>query len=299
MDVNELNLKQTKRQLRKYRILQSLGIISLAICVGCLTASLLIKTQAYEQAVSIAPATDTATKQMVFTDAVSLYPSKPEAYIKLLEMFNEDGMFEKQESEAFLSCYNSNHTKLHSYAERYSELHYYAGLMYVNGFEADASTKLRMALPFFEEAEMNMKESDPMWATVSCYSKIGAFYRDYIWNTSASVREVDSEQMQKLVAEIRSTLALLEKQESPDAVYNRLGFCNCVCNLLYGQRDTLAATVPKDDVMALLAQIYGNLPESGSLQKEQTKASLQTLIDNEEFYMDTVSRAYGRMEGTT
>lgn len=298
MDIQQLSLPQARKKLQNYRILWGLDIFFLLLCVGCLTASLLVRNHAYSEALKISPATDVAVRQTTYAQAIDLCPNRPDAYLCLLDTYNEDGSFTKAESEAFLSIYNSNHTKLQTSDSAYSKLHYTAGLMYVNGYETDTASRLRMALPFLEEAKSYMNENDPEWLTTSCYCMIGAFYKDYIWNTSASVREVDPIHMQELVDDICSTLTALEKQTGAEAIYNRLGFCSCVCNLFYGQRDLLAATVPKEQVMQVMENIYSTLPEEASLQKMQTKALLQSLLENRVFYIDTLERAYVRTEGS-
>ena len=299
MDIEQLDLDESNRQLRNYRILWILDALLLILCACCLSASLLLKTGTYNRAISLSPATETSIRQAAYLEAISLYPQRPDAYLCLLDSFGDDGVFSKEESEAFLGCYNSNHNKLSAKYPGYAQIHGNAGLMYVNAYPADPATRLRMALPFLEKARNSMNQEDPTFLTVKCYCNIGSFYKDYIWNTTASVREVSKEQMEQLVDEIGVTLTALGRETAPDAVYNWLGFSTSVCNLFYDQRDILAATVAEQTVSQVLDQIYEALPEEGSLQREQTRSLRQILAENESFYRDALQRAYGRTEAVT
>lgn len=289
-----MKLTTAKRKLREFHLSLGVGIVFLMICVGAMAASNLLRTNAYNSFISISPSTQMQTKRNTYLRAIRLSPEKPDAYLLLLDAYNEDGAFSKEESEEFLSIYNSNHSSLNPRAEEYEELHYKAGFLYINGYDGSTPTRLRMALPFLEEAREGGGENGPHALAVQCYCRIGAYYRDYIWDASSSVREVSPTEMTALMEDIQQTLAAFETDTSAEAVFNRLGFCEAVCNLLYDQRDILAATVPRETVEAVLNQVYAELPEMQLLQKEQTKTLLQSLLDNEDTYRSMVERAYER-----
>lgn len=296
MDITQLNLEQAEKKLRKYRVLWVLNVLLLLICIGCLTAGTVIKVTAYQKAVNISPATAREERIAAYLKAIPLYPQKADAYLRLLDTIEEDGIFEKTESDMFLSCYNANHIKLSKRQELYAKLHYGIALMYVNAYPADTTTRLRLALPFFEEAKMYISETDPMVFTVTCYCDIGSYYKNFIWSTTASMKEVNKEQMETLISNIEETLLQMESDTAADAIYNRLGFCASVGNLFYDQRDILAATIAEEKVNEIIDRMYGNLPSLESIQREQTKQMLQELLDNQSFYKDALSRAYERTE---
>lgn len=137
-----------------------------------------------------------------------------------------------------------------------------------------------------------ISKSDPNYRTVECYSKIGSYYETFIWDASASIREVPPQQMQELLSEIKDTLTYLDGES--ENIYVQLGFDEAVCNLLCDQRDILAVTIPKEDVIDLLDLIYSSFPEEATIQREQTKTILQKLKSNEENYRELISRAFER-----
>ena len=190
MDLTQLTHEQAKKRLRTFWIVTVAAVICFAISVTCMVSGNILLDQAYQSFIGISPATDNATRSASFQRAIRLAPERAEAYLKLLEMYGEDGIFRKEESEEFLGIYNANHMKINRNDPLYTQIHYTAGYLYMSGYEAATTINLRMALPFFETAASAIQADDPNALTVDCYCQIGAFYRDYIWDASAAYREV-------------------------------------------------------------------------------------------------------------
>lgn len=286
--------KARKRIPRRITILYSSFIVSLVLCVGCMLAAHIIRDEAYRDLIQISSATNLQTRTDTYQRAIKLCPSRADAYLLLLEAYGEDGVFSKAESEAFLAIYNSNHSQLPN-NDASAQVYAQAGLLYVNGYEENATISLRMALPFFEAALPLMQEDNPDYLTTSCYANIGRYYRDYIW--TASTKEVTKDEMDKLLSEIADTLNGLSSSTGADRIYNYLGFSTAVCNLLYDQRNIMAATVEKAQVLAILDLVYEDLPDISMIQSDKTKEMAQTLTDNQQLYYDMITRAFERNGG--
>lgn len=282
------------KDLSRFRAAVILAVAFAVLSVGCRIGSNYLIENTYRTYVGISASTAGPERIATYTHAIELAPGKPEAYRLLLDTYGEDGTFGKQESEQFLAVYNANHTRLTESSQEYAQLQSMIGLLYINGYEDTSSvTRLRMALPFLRAANGILPAEDPQKETIDCYCQIGTFYEDYIWNAS-SVKEITAPVMDSLISEIEATLAAFQEGTGSSAIFNVLGFDVAVCDLLNDQRDILAVTVPQERVAAVLDQIYGNLPDPDSLQKEQTKQLLQILKDNRETYYEMVDRAYSR-----
>ena len=289
-----MELKKARRILFWFRVTLTLSIIFAIIMAGTYIAGSLLKNSTYRQFTTISAATEIQQRKEVYKRAIRLDPANPEAYILLIDAYNEDGTFTRSESEEFLGLYNGNHQKLRMKDPGYPELHYRLGFLYLNGLEEGFTTRLRMALPFLETANQTIKPDDPYHFAVGCYYRIGIYYRDYIWDAAAANREITQAKMETLTEDVQATLSQLQNNDEPDAVYNYLGFCCSVCNLLYDQRDVLAVTVPQEKVHTILDLIYSSLPQSSQLQKEQTLILLEKLRSNEGTYRSMIARAYER-----
>lgn len=287
--------KKAKMKLILFRWMSVLGFLCAFLCVGSLLFSSYLTKEAYKSFVSISPASEEELRSSTYLRAIRLQPNELTAYIKLLSLYNEDGIFSKKESESFLAMYNNHHTAFDESEGDYATLHSMAGLLYINGYENDSSTiRLRMALPFMEEAMNYMNENDSSYFAISSYCRIGQYYRDYIWDASATIREVSPALMEALTTDIQKTLEQFQKNDSPDALFNRLGYSVAVCNLIYDQRDTLAATVPLSKMTGILDLIYSDLPSPDTLQKEQTQILVKNLQSGESHYREMLERAYQR-----
>lgn len=280
-----MTLKKAKLLLLLTRALICSSVICLVLSLSAGIAGALLQKNLYSSLLSLSPATDTNQRCSSYLRAIRLCPERPEGYIALLELYAQDGSFSKEESDLFLSLYNANHRRFSS-ADK-GAVAQKAGLLYMNGFEAQTTTRLRMALPFLQEAEKAGNLNNP--ESVRCYCKIGEYYQDYIWDVT-SVREITPEQMNTLVEQMSQTIAGFK---AADAVaFDRLGFSLAVCDFLYEQRNLLAITVDREKVTALLDAIYSELPET--VHQTQTKALLEQLTATEESYRASISRAYER-----
>ena len=89
--------------------------------------------------------------------AVEIYPGRTDAYVKMIEAYQDEGTFSKQENDDFLAVYNANKDQLDATSSDVSELNYIIGMLYFNYYtdnnEGDYSfsTRVQKAYPFFNE----------------------------------------------------------------------------------------------------------------------------------------------------
>lgn len=291
-----MDISLAKKILRRIYTLLIAGGLFLFAAIACFIASVNLTNEQYARYTGIAAATDKEERLAAYQKAIRLCPDRADGYCLLLDIYAEDGIFEKTESQQFLSVYNAHQTALREDRTSFARVCSRAGFLYMNSYADDTTQRLRMAYPFFRDAEANMMRLNSDYGAVKCYSAIGSFYVDYIWDASA-VREVSQETILALMKNIRDVLDSFQKDLSPDATYNRLGFALAVCNLLTDQRDLISAMVPQEEVFGILDLIYSSLPNIEQLQKQQTKLLLNALLENETMYRDLIQRAYKRGAG--
>ncbi len=267
------------------------AILCLLVSLGAAAAGFVLRDKAYQDLLSISQATDIGQRRSTYLRAIRLYPDRPDGYLALLNAYGEDGSYTKAESDEFLTLYNANHLAI--LEEGKYQIDRQTGLLYMNGYEGTTTARLRMALPFLQNALHSPFVREEDRSSISCYCQIGAYYQDYIWNAT-SVKEITKQQMEALVEQMSQTLESFPK--TADMVFDRLGFGLAVCDFLYNQRNILAGTVDQEKSVALLDMVYNGLPTAESLQREQTRSLLQQLSSNEEFYRAALKRAYERKE---
>ena len=285
-------LKNLERECRKRRVQKILILVNLLLIIGSVVAERILRVRYYTDFIGISPASVEETRRESYRRAIAIAPDQPEAYLLLLETYDTDGQFSVEESEEFLNLYNRFHNFLPKSAES-ATIYATAGLLYVNGYDGNASMQLKMALPFFTDASRNLPQDDPMFLPCACYTQIGRFYQRYVWSSSASTAELSKETVEQLLTEIERTLDALSAAETPN-VYDQLGFSVAICDLLYSQRDLIQPVAEESGVLALIDRIYENLPEIDLVQKEKSKLILESLKNNEMIYREALLRAYQR-----
>ncbi|HIT34533.1 MAG TPA: hypothetical protein IAC31_07930 [Candidatus Faecousia intestinigallinarum] len=260
---------------------------------GFLIASFLVQEKAYRACTDISEATDLNRRIESYKSAIRIAPHKPLAYCLILDAYGQDSIFSKEESEDFLSLYNAQSASL-SRSRDCAMLHYQAGMLYINGYDETPTIRLRMAVPFFTTAQNLLPEDSVEYMISACYAFIGNYYREYVW--TASIQEVPPDRMAELLEQIQITHTLFQADQSSAGLYNTLGFYTAICNLLYEQRNVLAATVDYQQVFDLLNSIYANLPEQ--LQTETMQSMVAALLEQKDLYYDMLERAYSREGGT-
>ena len=63
-----------------------------------------------------------------YEKAVSIYPNDTRAYLKLLEAYEYEGTFGKEQNDAFLALYNKNQAGFEVGSDEFSELNYKVGI---------------------------------------------------------------------------------------------------------------------------------------------------------------------------
>ena len=67
-----------------------------------------------------------------YEEAIEIYPNDTRAYLKLLEAYEDEGVFGKEQNDQFLALYNKNKEGFQKDSSDFSELNYKIGMMYFN-----------------------------------------------------------------------------------------------------------------------------------------------------------------------
>lgn len=290
--------KRQKRKLAAFIISGAMAVL-LGITSGiCSVAATAVNNNNYETLVSPSKATSLENKVTSYKQAIDIYPERTEAYMRLLEAYEDEGKFGKAENDEFLALYNAHKGEFDVTSTEYAELNYKIGMMYFNYYvEEDGtysfSTRVQKAYSFFADNYENSEISPEFESkTLSdCYYQICYFYRTYILN-SATVEEASRENYEQLLAEIENTLP--DVQDA--GAYDQLAFYNGTFMLLYDQRTNMVqVNVDQEDVLSLLDTVCSRA-ERLSVQKEQSKILQQEMADNYASYRGAIERAYTNAE---
>lgn len=289
--------RKQKRRLASFLTAAIASVAMLVSGVACNFAAEQVNNSTYESLVAVMASTPLSEKISSYKQAVEIYPYDTQAYLKILEAYENEGKFDKAENSEFLALYNKYQDGFDVTTKELAELNYKVGMMYFNYYtedgEAKFSTRVNKAYGFFA-ANFENQQISPEFAEKNlsdCYYQICTFYKRYILN-SATVEEASRSDYEAL---FRTIEAALNDVEGAGA-YDQLTLYNGTFMLLYDQRFQMASMgVDEATVKGLLETVY-NSARSLSVQKEQSKKLQQEIVDNYKTYLEAIERAYDSAE---
>lgn len=290
----EYKAKQ-KKLLRKFNCLLTLTFISLIIGIGTHCYANDIQSNTYESLISVVSSTPLEEKMEKYKEAIKIYPDEVTAYQLVLEAFESEGRFDKEESNQFLALYNAHKDDFDQTSKEFAELNYRIGMMYFNYYTSNGNVsfaeRIQKAYSFFEQNHKDEISSEFIQKRLSdCYYQTCSFFKQYVLN-SAIVEEASKENYNELFTVISQALRDVKEIEGA-STYDQLSLYNGVFLLLYDQRyNMVSIAMEQDKILSLLDQVY-NSAKSLTVQKEQSKRLQQQIIDNYQGYRKAIIRAY-------
>ena len=298
----ELITKDFKRKQKRKLGSFIATIISAAVFLVagfvCSTISTNMNNSTYDALISVMASTSYEEKIESYKQAIEIYPYDTRAYIKILEAYENEGVFSKAQNDEFLAIYNVNKSGFDETTIEVAELKYKIGMMYFNYYTNENGTssfsnRVQKAYPFFAENFENAELEDGFRekSLSDCYYQICSFYKKYILS-SATVEEASKNDFEELFATIRDVLTEVQTA----GAYDQLSLYNGTFMLLYDQRAQMASVnVEKETLLNLLDTVYESA-DSLSVQKDQSKKLRQEILDKYEVYRDAIERVYTNTE---
>lgn len=152
----EKYIKKQKRKLGSFIALSAMTVVfAISGTVLHFTASSLNRSN-YENLINLSESTSYSEKITSYEDAIAIYPNDTRAYLKMLEAYEYEGTFGKEQNDEFLALYNKNQSGFESNSSDFAELNYKIGMMYFNYYisesgEVQFSERVQKAYPFFKD----------------------------------------------------------------------------------------------------------------------------------------------------
>ena len=290
-----------KRQKRKVAAFMAAAGMTVGLFLAgavCTTIAKNINNSNYE--ILVSPSTATALNEKIdsYKRAIAIYPERTDAYMCMLEAYEDEGRFGKEENDEFLALYNANKDTFDHTTSEVAELNYKIGMMYFNYYtEEDGSysfsTRVQKAYSFFAENHNNAEipqDFEDMNLS-ECYYQICSFYKNYILN-GATVEEASRDNYENLFSTIENTLADVQSA----GAYNQLSLYNGIFMLLYDQRSSMVQVkVEQNEITDLMDNVYDDA-KNLTVQKEQSQKLQQEIMEHYDTYRQAIIRAYTNAE---
>lgn len=152
--------KRQKRKVAAFMAAAGMTVVLFLAGAVCTTIAKNINNSNYE--ILVSPSTATALNEKIdsYKRAIAIYPERTDAYMCMLEAYEDEGRFGKEENDEFLALYNANKDTFDHTTSEVAELNYKIGMMYFNYYtEEDGSysfsTRVQKAYSFFAENHNN------------------------------------------------------------------------------------------------------------------------------------------------
>lgn len=201
--------KKQKRKLRTFIAMVTLAVMFLISGIVCNRVAVNLNNGNYDVLVSTSTASSLEEKVENYKKAIEIYPARTDAYFKMIEAYEDEGKFGKEENDEFLAVYNAHKDELDVTNTKVSELNYKIGMMYFNYYtENDGtysfSTRVQKAFSFFNENNNNATGFEAQKMS-DCYYQICSFYKKYILSTT-TVEEASKENYEELFGILETTM---------------------------------------------------------------------------------------------
>ena len=278
-----------KRRLGAFAAAAVIFIISLSGGITCRALASEINSNTYEELISLVDSPES------YKQAIELYPGNTEAYLKLLETYENDGLFGPEQDAEFLALYNANRSSFDTSSTDYAYLNYKIGTMYFNYYTDDAdgnytlSTRVQKAYTFFAANFENeeLTEYYEEQALSDCYYRICYFYKKYILSSS-TVEEASKSDFEELLEDIDSAVSEI----SDAGAYDKLLLYNSAFVLIYDQRKTMASVGLDEELVLDLFDEICQRAEELEVQKEQSESLRSEITDNYSEYRKAIEITY-------
>lgn len=290
--------KRQKRKVAAFMAAAGMTVVLFLTGAVCTTIAKNINNSNYE--IMVSPSTATALNEKIdsYKRAIAIYPERTDAYMCMLEAYEDEGRFGKEENDEFLALYNANKDTFDHTTSEVAELNYKIGMMYFNYYtEEDGSysfsTRVQKAYSFFAENHNNAEipqDFEDMNLS-ECYYQICSFYKNYILN-GATVEEASRDNYENLFSTIENTLADVQSA----GAYNQLSLYNGIFMLLYDQRSSMVQVkVEQNEITDLMDNVYDDA-KNLTVQKEQSQKLQQEIMEHYDTYRQAIIRAYTNAE---
>ncbi len=291
--------KKQKRKLGLFVASVIAAVMMFVVGIGCRFWGTFLNDSNYDVLVSVVDSTSYEEKISSYKKAIEIYPYDTRAYMRILEAYENEGVFGKAENDEILALYNANKEGFDVRDDDTAELNYKMGKMYFNYYTNEDGSysfinRVQKAYPFFAANYENGEYLDKFSyrALSDCYYHICSFYKKYIFN-SANIEEASQNNYLELFGIIESSLAGIETA----GAYDQLSLYNSVVMLLYDQRTSMVTVnIPQEQLLALFDIVYEKASNL-SVQKEQSKKLQKEILDNYAGYREAIERTYNNAEG--
>ena len=248
----------------------------------------------YRQKVSVSSATPLPERIASYAEATEILPGDPEAYMKMLEAYEEENAFDLMASADFLILYNAHTTDFDMSDPETAKLNFMAGTMYLSVYtgsgEATFAERVQKAYSFFAANEDYSGDPYVEESASHCLYNVCLFYKSYILTPSA--KEIPTEDYLQLYRMMQDSVSGSDQLE----VQFQLTLYQASLELLYSQRSGFAVSgLTQSEITGLIEDIYART-QFVTVRNDRLRAQRESILNNAEQCREEIQKAYAIAE---
>lgn len=244
----------------------------------------------YSKYLSIPSAQDNELRIQGCLQAINIFPERVDAYIKMLDIYEEAGAFGRNESEKFLSAYSAGKEALEGSPNDVSFLNYRAGVIYLNYYsdengETNLNERVQKAYSFFEAAAKSSAENFEEKDISELYYNLCMMYRKYVFGFYEAYESEYTELLQEAEEMLKTAEKLRDK-------YDALMICSFIYKLIFDIRYELARSgINMEEALEVFDRAYKNVGAL-SVSKSASVRTRESVINSYEESRSEIVRVF-------
>lgn len=211
-------------------------------------------------------ANEQSDKNNFYTQAVAVKPESGEAYLGLVGVMKEDGVFTLEEEEVLQRIISNNETTLKDNVQEYADVCFEVGKLYwyyynygadqdENSSGDNKTVRMKSAIKWFDLTVSNTDSSYTHYAMAAVYKDIGLFYRDIVMNTKEAS---DSGTYRQLFDNYNKLLEMINQKNEGEIV--ELELYELIQTSVDQYRDKFKSDgISEEEILKILNAVENNL----------------------------------------
>ena len=288
--------KKKKRRLAAFILSASLTVLALAGGIGGQIMKNAENNKDYDKKVNVSASASYETKIDNLLEATEIYPEKADAYMKMLETFETEGKFGRDENEEFSAVYNKNKDLFDMKDEEFLDVNYKAGLLYLymfNDESVEARDRIIKAKMYFEKVVENSDEKYDNYIMADCYNQLGEFFKKFVVGTGGIQKnEPTKDEYEKMINSMKLCVGNMEEYNESDSGYIRLSIYKNFADILNTHVKGLANSGIEKNIVLGLHDLILQKAKSISVTQESAIEIQNEIVANEIIYEENINTTY-------
>lgn len=286
--------RKQKNKLFSFITSAVLALVMAIVGTGGQLLSVYANNQNYDQKINISTSTPYDEKITSYIEAIELFGNDTRAYLKLLQAYEDNGLFGDNESKQFSKYYNQNKDNFSTENTDYLDLAYQAGITYFylySGGDNSFRNRVLSSKPFFDTIISSENTAYKNYSIAESYAIVADFYSNFVVNAT-SVKEPQKEDYENLLSSLEICISNIQEYEGDDAAYIELTMYKAISDLLNDHKKGLATNgIDKNKVLNILETINSKTQEI-SVTQEKSMSLRSQILDSYTDYVDAINTTY-------